>query len=117
MLTVSPENHLYLLWVNRDADVFRKMIYMYATNALLFGWWGRVTLIIWGPSALTAIENKDVQVMLSSLPDHGVDLFACIGCTESYGVTQQMEALGIEVKPAGELLSEAMKAGSKVLTI
>jgi hypothetical protein len=46
----------------------------------------------------------------------GVILEACIACSNGFGVTEELKALGIDVKGMGVPLSSYLKTGYHVLT-
>jgi hypothetical protein len=55
------KDELYILWTNADPVTAEKMVFMYARNALLKGWWKKVTVIIWGSTAKTAAESEAIK--------------------------------------------------------
>ena len=109
-------DHLLIVWTSGDADVAHKMVFMYAFNAQKNGWWDQVTLLVWGPSAKLSSEDKDIQASLKRMQDQGVELLACKGCADQYGVSPKLEDLGIEVKYTGTYLTDFIKSGKKVIT-
>jgi len=109
-------DHLLIVWTSGDPDVAHKMVFMYAFNAQKNGWWDQVTLLVWGPSSKLSSEDKDIQTSLKKMKDEGVELLACKGCADQYGVSSKLEALGIEVKYTGTYLTDFIKSGKKVIT-
>jgi hypothetical protein len=109
-------DHLLIVWTSGDPDVAHKMVFMYAFNAQKNGWWEQVTLLVWGPSAKLSSEDKDIQSALARMKEQGVELLACKGCADQYGVTPKLEELGIEVKYTGTYLTDFIKSGQKVIT-
>ena len=112
----KSEDHLLIVWTSGDPDVAHKMVFMYTYNAHKNGWWNQITLLIWGPSAKLSSENAEIQGALKRMQDEGVELLACKGCADQYGVSSKLEELGIEVKYTGTYLTEMVKSGKKVLT-
>jgi hypothetical protein len=112
----KPADHLLIVWTSGDPDVAHKMVFMYAFNAKKNGWWKNVTLLVWGPSAKLSSEDKDIQAALLKMKDEGVELLACKGCADQYGVSPKLEELGIEVKYTGTYLTDFIKSGKKVIT-
>ena len=108
--------HLLIVWTSGDPDVAHKMVFMYAFNAQKNGWWDQVTLLVWGPSSKLSSEDKDIQDALKRMQDEGVELLACKGCADQYGVSSKLEDLGIEVKYTGTYLTDFIKSGKKVIT-
>ena len=72
--------------------------------------------MIWGPSAKLLAENEVLQEMLEKIKETGVKLSVCIVCSDDYGVTKQLEAMGVEAIHTGEFLTEALKRDWKVIT-
>ena len=89
---------------------------MYTHNARKQKWFDDVTLIVWGPSAKLLAADKDLQAKIKFMLDDGVKIHACQACSDSYGVSDQLRKLGIEVKYMGKPLSDILKQGWKVLT-
>lgn len=110
-------DHLYILWTNADEVTFDKMVAMYARNSLLKHWWKEVTLIIWGSTARLAGTSEPIRQKLAELRQVGVHLSACKACADSLGVTDALEALGVEVKYWGEPLTTLIKSNEKLITI
>jgi hypothetical protein len=109
-------DHLLIVWTSGDPDIAHKMVFMYAFNAQKNGWWDQVTLLVWGPSAKLSSEDKDIQSALARMKDQGVELFACKGCADQYGVSPKLEEMGIDVKYTGTYLTDFLKSGKKVIT-
>ena len=107
---------LVVVWSSGDREVALKMAFMYTVNAKLKGWWPEVILIVWGPSAKLLAEDKDLQAKLKAMQDDGVVLQACVQCANSYGVSDALRNLGIEVKGMGKPLTDFLQSGYKVLT-
>jgi hypothetical protein len=108
---------LVLVWTSGDREVAKKMVFMYSKNSRLKGWWGRVRLVVWGPSAQLLAVDQELQEELEDLQAAGVELQACKACADLYGVTTKLMALGIEVIYMGALLTEMLKTGWTCLTI
>jgi len=108
---------LAVVWVTRDRDAAMNMAFMYAKNSKLRNWWDKVTLIIWGPSGPLLVSDSELQKELKSMKAAGVELQACKACSDRYGISDQLAALGVEVKFMGEPLTELLKSGAAVLTV
>ncbi len=100
---------LAVVWTSGDRDVALKMVFMYTLNAKSRGWFDEVTLIVWGPSSKLLSEDAELQTEVTEMKDAGVELVACKACADSYGVSGQLEELGIEVKYMGVPLTEMLK--------
>jgi len=114
---MSEKTHLYILWTNADLITSEKMVFMYATNALIHGWWEKVTVIVWGATAQLVSENKDIQKKVKGAQDHGVYLTACKACSDQLGVSDSLKNLGIEVKFLGIALTNLLKGNGNLLTV
>lgn len=110
-------NHLAVVWVTGDREAAMYMVFMYAKNSKLKGWWDKVSLIVWGPSGPLLVSDKGLQRELRNLKEAGVELQACKACSDHYGVSGELEALGIEVKYMGEPLTQLLKSGVSVLSV
>lgn len=100
---------LFLLWTSPDAEVAHRMALMYAHAAKRAGWYDRVRLIAWGPSQKLIVADKDVRAKLMAMKDDGVSVEACIACAQTYGLVDDLRALGLPVLGQGDPLSRAMK--------
>ena len=76
-----------------------------------------VRLLIWGPSAKLLIEDKELQKYLTELKSAGVELYACKGCADMYGISDKLSALGINVMYTGKMLADMQKEGWSILTL
>jgi hypothetical protein len=107
---------LVIIWTSRDREVAKNMVFMYAKNSRLQGWWPAVRLVVWGPSAALIAGDAELQAELEGLRQAGVELLACRACAEQYGVAPRLEELGIQVIYMGRPLTEYLQAGLPVLT-
>jgi len=108
---------LVVLWTSGDREVALKMVFMYTYNAKARGWWEDITLVVWGPSAKLLTEDKELQEYLAKIMEAGVTVKACKGCSDQYGVSEELEELGITVLYIGKELTDYMKEGREMLTI
>jgi len=100
----SQDSRLAVIWSNADPEVAHRVCLMYTHNAKTQKWFDQVTLIVWGPSARLLAGDKDLQAKIKAMSNDGVKVQACLACTASYGVTEQLRKLGIEVKYMGKPL-------------
>ena len=108
---------LAVVWTSGDRDVALKMVYMYAYNAKLQGWWDEVQFIVWGPSSKLLSVDKELQEYIQKMQAEEIDVVACQSCADSYGVSDDLRALGIDVKYMGMPLTELLKDSEwKVIT-
>ena len=75
-----------------------------------------MTLIVWGPSAKLLSENTEIQEGLAGMAEVGVEIVACKACADSYGVSEVLDGLGVDVKYMGQPLTEMLKGDWKVIT-
>ncbi len=106
-----------ILWVNDNPQVAEKMVFMYATNSKKAVWWDEVEIIVWGPTAKLIAENEMVQGLIKTAQDEGVSILACKSCADSFGVSDKLLSLGIEVKYMGVPLTDLIKADEKLITV
>jgi len=89
---------------------------MYTHAARKQKWFDQIVLIVWGPSARLLSADKKLQAKIQAMLDDGVTVQACIVCADSYGVTERLRELGVEVKGMGRPLTDMIKGGWKILT-
>jgi hypothetical protein len=116
-MSANPPQALLMIWVSRDREAALNMAFMYAKNSLLKGWWPRVRLVVWGPSAELLVEDKELQAELKELAKAGVELQACKACADRFGVSGKLEALGLEVIYVGQPVSKCLQEGWATLTV
>ncbi len=112
---LPPEEKLAIIWTSGDREVALKMVFMYTFNAAKYGWWKDITLVVWGPSAKLLSEDEELQDYIKRIGEAGVHLKACKGCSDLYEVSDDLAAMGIEVKYMGEI-TDYMKEGRHVMT-
>ena len=109
-------SRLAVIWSSGDPEVAHSVCFMYTHNAKKRGWFDEVVLIVWGPSDELLVKDKSLQEKIRAMAADGVKLLACKACADSYGVSGQLEKLGVEVKYMGMPLTEMLQSGWKVLT-
>lgn len=112
----KPVEKLVVIWTSDDPLVAERVAFMYTQNAKKNGWFGEVTLVIWGPSQKLTADNIKIQESLKAMLKDGVVLEACISCSNAYGVTDILKNLGVDVKGMGKPLTGYLKSGAKVIT-
>jgi hypothetical protein len=116
-IKTDMDNEIYLLWTNGNLITAKEMIFMYAINSRLNGWWEKITLIIWGNATLLVKENIELQDLVKEAIEHGVHVSACKKCSDDLGASATLESIGVEVKYWGQSLTKLLKDGKKILTI
>jgi hypothetical protein len=114
--SVKSKSKLAVLWTSGDPDVAHRVAFMYTHNAKKVGWFDEVTLIVWGPSQRILVGDKDLQAKVKAMQDDGILVEACIACAMSFGLVEELKALGISVRGMGMPLTEYLKSDWKVLT-
>jgi len=112
----NEPNELVVLWTSGDREVALKMVFMYTFNSKAKGWWENVCLIVWGPSSKLLTEDKELQDYVGRMIEAGIKVVACKACTDSYGISDAIEKLGIEVKFMGQPLTHILKQNTKLIT-
>ena len=112
----SLPSQLAVVWTDGDRNVALKVAFMYTFNAKARGWFDEVTLIVWGPSANLLAEDPELQESIGEMRAEGIEVVACKACADSYGVSETLAGLGIDVKYMGQPLTEMLKGDWKVLT-
>ncbi len=102
-------SQLTIVWTSGDPEVAHRMVLMYCSAAKNFKWFDKVRLIVWGPSARLVAADKEIQAKLKEMQEQGVVLEACVVCANSYGVTEKLKELGLDVKPMGKPLSDSVR--------
>jgi hypothetical protein len=110
------DGRLAVIWSSGDPEVAHKVCFMYTQNAKRQKWFDEVTLIVWGPSARLLAGDKELQAKIKSMLSDGVRVQACQACSDSYGVSDRLRELGVDVKYMGKPLTDMLKEGWKVLT-
>jgi hypothetical protein len=114
----AEPSELVVLWTSGDREVALKMVFMYALNSKLKQWWKNVTLIVWGPSSKLLSTDTELQASLSKMKEADIKLVACKRCADMYGVSSDLEKLGVDVKYMGEPLTGFLKSDRcKMITL
>jgi len=110
-------NKLNILWTTDNKDTIFNMITMYACNSKYNGWWDDVNVLMWGASAKLAGVDEEVQTAIRNMIKQGVHVEACKACADSYGVSETLEKLGVEVHYTGVALTKYIKSDQYLITI
>lgn len=106
---LKKDDQLVVVWTSGDREVALKMVFMYTYNAKKYEWWKDITLLVWGPSAKLLTEDQELQEQVKSMLEEGIHVLACKGCADSYGVSEKLEEIGVEVKYTGVDLTNFIK--------
>ena len=113
---MDAANRLVVIWTSGDREVALKCAFMYTINAKMHSWFDDVCLVVWGPSAKLLSEDAELQEYIGRMAQVGVTIEACKACTDQYGVSEKLSALGCDVKYMGEPLTGYLQEERKVLT-
>lgn len=114
---VSDASGLCVLWVSDSREAALNMGLMYAVNSLRKGWWSRVRLLVWGPSALLLSHDPELREEVQALSREGGEILACRQCAERYSVAETLERLGVDVRYIGEEFTHMLCSGWKIITV
>ncbi len=109
-------SRLAVVWSSSDPEVAHQVCFMYTGNAKKQKWFDEITLIVWGPSARLLAGDKSLQAKIKTMLQDGVKIQACQACTDSYGVTEQLRSMGIEVKYMGKPFTDLIQQNWHILT-
>jgi hypothetical protein len=112
----TKKEKLAVLWVSGDPVVAEHSCLMYTHAAKRNDWFDEVVLIVWGSSSKLLAQDEVLQEKVKEMIKDGVILEACIACSDRLGVTEDLKALGIDVKGMGVPLTDYLKSGYHVLT-
>ena len=112
----DESSKLLVVWTSGDREVALKMVYMYTFNAKKRGWWNEIRFLVWGPSSKLLSEDAELQDYIKKMKEEGIELLACKACSDSYGVSEKLEALGVDVKYMGVPLTDMLKSDWVTIT-
>ena len=111
------KNKLLIVWSSGEEEVAKKLILLYGSVMLPRLYWDEATIMLWGPSAKLLSQSKELQERVKIVQETGVKFNACVVCTDDYGVTAQLQELGIEPIHTGEMLTQSLQSDDvKVIT-
>ena len=113
---MAEPNKLLVVWSSADREVALHNVFMYTHNAKKQGWWDEVRLLLWGPSDRLLAEDEELQTRIKAMMADGVEVLACKACSDRLGVSEELEALGVNVFYVGTALTEMLKEGWTTLT-
>jgi hypothetical protein len=92
-----------------DKDVALTMVYMYTYHSKIKGLWDEVEFILWGQSALKVTNDIELQDYIKKMKEAGILLKASQTCADMYSISDKLTALGFDVQPMVERLTELLK--------
>ena len=106
---LTENDKLVVLWTSGDKEVAMKMVFMYTYNANKYKWWDDITLLVWGPSAKLLTEDEELQDYVKNMIKEGINVLACKGCADLYGISAKLEEIGVTVRYTGVDLTNFIK--------
>lgn len=114
--TCVNQDTLVVLWTTQDKDVSMNMILYYTGYAPEAQWWKEIIIIVWGPSNKLLAQDAEVQEKVKKMQEDGIKFFVCKGCADRYGLSDELESLGLDVQYVGEMLTNYIKKSYPILT-
>ncbi len=84
---------------------------MYAVNALKHAWLEEVKLVFFGPAESLLLKDPILQELLREYQSEEGTAVACKFIADRDDHSEEIEALGVEVKYVGKLISNLIKEG------
>ena len=103
------KNRLLIVWSSGEKEVATKLILLYGSVMLPRSYWDEATIMVWGPSVKLLAQDKELQEKMQVVRETGVQFNACVVCANEYGVSKNLENLGIELTHTGEMLTESLQ--------
>lgn len=113
----NGQEKLAIIWSSPDREVALKMIFMYARNSQQHFWWDVIRIVVWGPSAQLLANDEELQVYIKEMMANGIEVVACKGCSDKYGVSDTLSGLGVEVLYIGKQFTNMLKSDWRVITL
>lgn len=111
-------NRLTIVWKTDNEIDIHHFVVPYAYNAKRHEWFDEVEIILWGASQEKVAATPLIQQRVLNLIKNGVVIHACKMCATNLDVVASLEALGVNVRFTGDLLSERLKDPTwEVLTL
>ena len=104
-------SNVFMILSSGDKEVHNEISFMYAPNALKFGWMDKVRVILWGPTERLAASDEEFRSKVNELLEAGVEVYACKKCSDNYGVSEKIAELGVTVMYVGKMVSDMLKDG------
>ena len=109
-------HRVFIIMSSKDIVVHRELSFPYSYNSKSKGWMDEVRVILWGPTEKIVVENLEFREQVRLLMDAGVEVYACKSCGDNFGVTEELEKIGIDVRYVGTFVTEMLKEGWYQLT-
>lgn len=112
----TDPSKLLVVWTSGDRDVAMNMVFMYTYNAKKNDWWENIRFIVWGASTKLLSGDKELQQEILKMKEIGIKILVCKACADIYGLSDDLQKLGLEVRYVGKDLTDMLKSGWTTLT-
>jgi hypothetical protein len=112
----TDPSKLLVVWTSGDRDVAMNMVFMYTYNAKKNDWWENIRFIVWGASTKLLSGDKELQQEILKMKEIGIEILVCKACADIYGLSDDLQKLGLEVRYVGKDLTDMLKSGWTTLT-
>ena len=107
---------VFVVITSQDREVVLEPGLLYPFNAATKGWMEKVKIIFFGPSERLAAADPEVPDRIAEAMAAGIQVMACKKCADGFGITETLEALGVDVIYVGGVISQLLKDGWASLT-
>ena len=107
---------VFVVITGQDRGVVLEPGLLYPFNAATKGLMEEVKIIFFGPSEKLAATDQQVQDRIKEAMSAGIQVVACKHCSDGFGVTETLEALGLDVVYVDGVISQLLKDGWASLT-
>ena len=71
-----------------------------------------VKVLLWGESENMIVkDDPELQTLINSLLNEGVEIFACLGVAKQLGIKGKLEVMGLRVESATKIINEYVNNG------
>ncbi len=102
-------NKLLIVWKSEHDIDINNFITPFSVNSKKHSWFDEVEVLIWGASAHKIKEDKNIQKIVTTMIEEGIDVYACKYCADQVEATATLESLGVTVMYTGVFLSDKLK--------
>ncbi len=102
------KENLLIVISTDNIESIKKFPMLYSSVALERGYFKRLHVMFWGASIRVVQHDESIQKLVQEVAQTGVTFSSCVVCSDDYGATETLEAIGITCNHTGELLTEAL---------
>lgn len=108
---------LVILWTSVSEDNFFNMIVPFALSSQREEWFREVVVVIWGASAQTIAMTPAIKTELGIFINEGIKVKCCLQCADKYGVTNDLEKLGVSIVKMSPIFKNYLLDGARVVSV